>query len=213
MEYQSLSSIPTPEDLFRRSVAELRTTTTRQVDRTRSAPARTMSGKSRAWNLSDKNVAQLRANIEAAKAKRGGKLPDRRGVPDGWAGPRRRRELVEVRERSKAQAETLMDKLVAQGFIDCPASATPLIRPDGTLNEDVAARLALQVAMGMMLAKEPETGRYAYTARDRIKAARIVLRYTRAVPEPRKSGTPTQQAEQTMEEFLARLREPDEDLA
>jgi hypothetical protein len=172
-----------------------------------------MSDKARDWNLSDKNVAQLRANIEAAKAKRGGKLPDRRGVPDGWAGPRRRRELAEVRERSRVRAETLLDKLVARGLIDCPSSSKPLIGPDGRLNEDVAARVALQLSMEMILAKEPDTGRYAYTSRIRMKAARIILRYTRAVPEPRKIGTPVQQAEQTMEEFLASLREPDEEPA
>ncbi len=204
------ASTPTPEALFRLSVAELRDRAPRKVSRKRSPALRPMSDKLRAWNMSDKNRAQLLANIETAKAKRGGKMPSRHGVPDGWKGPQRRRKLAVIRERSARRADDLLDALVAQGAIELPKRHTPLIGPDGKMNEDMAARLALQVAIGLLLAREDDTGRYAYTLRDRLWASRLVLTYTKAQPEHKAQmgGSAVERAESFLA-WLAACQEPE----
>lgn len=201
---------PSPEELFRRSVVELRDEQPRKVSRTRSPTLRPMSDKVRAWNMSDKNKAQLMANIEAAKAKRGGKLPTRQGVPDGWKGRQRRRVLAQIREQSYKRADDMLDDLVAQGVIELPDRTTPLIGADGSLNEDMAARCALQVAISFVVARDDESGKYAYTLRDRIQAARIVLTYTKAKPEQKAlRGVNAAEKAEGFLEWLAACKEPD----
>ncbi|WBO60348.1 hypothetical protein GT370_05950 [Acidocella sp. MX-AZ03] len=162
--------------------------------------------------MSEENKAQLRANIEAAKAKRGGKLPTRMGVPDGWKGPQRRRKLAVLREQAHKQADDMLDAMVADGSIILPDRSTPLVGPDGNLNEDMAARLALQVAISFVVARDADTGKYAYTLQDRLAAARLVLKYTKARPEQRsmQGGNAAEKAERFLA-WLAACREPDED--
>ncbi|MGE4480571.1 hypothetical protein [Acidocella sp.] len=200
---------PTPDELFQQSVVELRAKEPRKVRRVRSPTLRPMSDKVRAWNMSDANKAQLRANIEAAKAKRGGKLPTRMGVPDGWKGPQRRRKLAEIREQSHRRADDLLDALVTQGAIDLPDRHTALVGADGKLNEDMAARLALQVAISFVVARDAETGKYAYTLNDRLAAARLVLKYTKPRPEQKalRGGNAAERAEGFLT-WLGACREP-----
>lgn len=134
----------------------------------------------RKFLLSPEHKARLAAGVAKYRAANGGKVATRKGVPDGWAGPRRR-----LRKQLIAEAETkgkmIVDELVENGLV----------------KRDEAGNKVLAWAAGVVLAKDPVKGDACYPIREQLAAAKMVLDFTLTKPESKQSVTVT------AENFLA----------
>jgi hypothetical protein len=81
---------------------------------------------------------------------------------------------------AEEQAYQVVQRLCGAGILDGnPKEA--LIAPDGIVNDDAAARAALKIALGVVLAVDPDDDKPAYTVVC-LRAPRLVLTYTLPVP-------------------------------
>lgn len=138
-------------------------------------------------NLSEEHIAMLRDNIRKYREAHGGKAATRRGVPNGWGTKRLRKRRDRIIEAAKIKANNVIDKLIA----------------NGTLDKDGAGNEALKAATEIVLAVDAETEAHAYTVRDRLTAAKLVLEYTMSKPAEKKNVTVS------AESFLSGLLDED----
>jgi hypothetical protein len=120
------------------------------------------------------------------KWKEEGRLPDRRGVPNGFAGAR---EAIDAgRAKARAEAKEIMAKIK---------------KKDGEPLDDVRAEDSLEAAIEVVRARaEDAKGRhdYLYGVADRLKAAKLILEFTKAKPATKNEVT-IQRAEDFLEEL------------
>jgi hypothetical protein len=120
-----------------------------------------------------------------------GRLPDRRGVPNGFAGARE--AIDQGRAKARAEAKEIIAKM----------------KQNGEPIEDSRAEESLEAAIEVVRARaEDAKGRndFLYGVGDRLKAAKLVLEYTKAKP-----ATKTEVTIQRAEDFLEGLtQEPSE---
>lgn len=95
-----------------------------------------------------------------------GHYPNRHGVPDGWGG--KNALLKKVRSDAKIEAKEIMKIMTDTKII-----------PEGM---DPLAHEALEFAVGVVRAKNPENDQPAYAIRDHLAASRLVLEYTHTKP-------------------------------
>jgi len=110
--------------------------------------------------------------------------PTRAGVPDGWAGAKGRalRAAVAAGPRSKEIVDAMIDK----GMVKDP--------------DDERVVKALTVTVEILEAKDEETFKPLYTAKDRLSAARLLCDFLKAKPASKIEASVTK-----AEDFLAVL--------
>jgi hypothetical protein len=140
------------------------------------------SPKARAHNLSEAHIAMLRENVRKWREEHGGKVPTRKGVPDGWGSISRKKLRKETIRMAESKAEQAVERLIK----------------DGVLDKDGAGNAVLQWACHVVLAKTEE-GESCYPVRDQLQAAKIVMEYTTAKPAS------TQKVQVSAEDFLQGL--------
>ena len=121
-----------------------------------------LAGKIRGYALTQEDFDDRReaANHMRAVAKERGTLMTRKGVPDGWA--KQRPRLEEVRAMAKEEARQIMAKIKEYDGIDAV---------------DERAEECVEAAIEIVRAKDPVTGIFAYTVRDRMTAMALIAKY------------------------------------
>lgn len=119
---------------------------------------------------------QARCRRQVIKANAEGKAGSRKNVPDGYAG--RRDEVLAIRALAAEQAKELMNKMAEKGMLD----------------ENAHANTSLEFAAGVVLAGD------VYPIGERLKAARLVLDFTKAKPAQKQEVT-IKKAEDFLEEL------------
>jgi hypothetical protein len=117
------------------------------------------------------------------KWKEEGRFPNRRGVPNGFAGAR------EAIDQGRAEARTEAKEIIAK------------MKRNGEPSEDPRSEESLEAAIEVVRAKaEDANGRrdYLYGVADRLKAAKLVLEFTKAKPATKNEVT-IQRAEDFLE--------------
>jgi len=152
----------------------------------RKTPKKVMSAKQIAAYTNPERIAKLIESTRRYREANGGKPPTRRGYPSGWAGPRRRKLLLSIREEATKEAKVIMTNLVTNGVVD----------------KDNAGNQVLEAAIGVSLAGD------TYTIKDKLAAMRMVLDFTMAKPEQKQKVTV-----ETAEDFLRNLAKAPLDLA
>lgn len=95
-----------------------------------------------------------------------GKLPTRRGVPDGWGGMKK--ELQAARETAKIEAKEIVTHMRAKNMVP---------------GEDPRAEEALEEMIAIVRARsKDDPDKPVHTTKDRISAAGLVLAYTKQKP-------------------------------
>ena len=116
-----------------------------------------------AWQA---NSDRCRAQVIRLHAE--GKITTK-GIPDGWG--RRRIELNAIRDAAAVEAKELVKRMT---------HAAPI--------EDPRAEEALEDAVAMIRACDPETGQKVYAARERLQASRLLLDFLKIKPVSRVSA-------------------------
>jgi len=129
------------------------------------------------------------------KWKAEGRLPNRRGVPNGFAGSRE--ELEAGRAKARAEAKEIIAKMK---------------KIHGEAFEDPRGEEALEAGIEVVRSKatDPLTGKqdYLYPVTERLKAAKMVLEWTKAKPAAKSEVTIAR-----AEDFLEGLvQEPSADI-
>jgi hypothetical protein len=159
-----------------KSVRELALERPQRTRHTRRPPP-VMSAAQRAHNLSEEHIAMLRENIRTYRERNGGKVATTRGVPKGWGGKANRKLRDRIIAKAEGDANTILGTLIDRGVVQ----------------KDNAGNAVLAWAIGLVIARDEDTGRTAYTTKDRLDAARMVLDYT--LPKPMQGRGVMQTAE------------------
>lgn len=106
-----------------------------------------------------------------------GSIPSRRGVPDGWAN--RKQEVEDIRAHARAEAKDIVNTMVEKGLVSA---------------DEARANDALEFAVGIV------RGGDVNPVRERLAAAGLVLKYTKAPPATKSEVTVNK-----AEDFLAAL--------
>ena len=104
---------------------------------------------------------KLRGREKFAKLRAEGRLPSRKGVPDGWKG--RREEVVQIKAEAEREAERIMAHLAQDGYID----ETDL--------DEKAGNSALRMALAIVHDRTEKS-------EVRLKAATLVANFTKSRP-------------------------------